>query len=60
MLVRLGVPVMQAIGKAPYVAFLSAGDIERMVSAAGLDIVERGRHASRGRDARPFLVARRR
>lgn len=59
-LVRLAVPVMQAIGKAPYVAFLSAGDIEQMVTAAGFDIVERGRHASRGRDARPFLVARRR
>jgi len=59
-LVRLAVPVMQAIGKAPYVAFLSAGDIEQMVSAAGFDIVERGRHASRGRDTRPFLVARRR
>lgn len=59
-LVRLAVPVMQAIGKAPYVAFLSAGDIEQMVSAAGFDVVERGRHASRGRDTRPFLVARRR
>ena len=57
-LVRLAVPVMQLIGKAPYVAFLSADDLEREVAAAGFEIIERARHASRGRDARPFLVAR--
>jgi ubiquinone/menaquinone biosynthesis C-methylase UbiE len=59
-LLRLAVPVMQLVGKAPYVAFLSAGDVEQAVSAAGFEIVERGRHASRGRDVRPFLVARKR
>lgn len=57
-LVRIAVPVMQAVGKAPYVAFFSAEDLAREVRAAGFEIVERARHASRGRDARPFLVAR--
>jgi ubiquinone/menaquinone biosynthesis C-methylase UbiE len=59
-LVRLAVPVMQAIGKAPYVAFLSADDIERDLAAAGFTIIECARHASRGRDTRPFVVARKR
>ena len=58
--VRLAVPVMQVFGRAPYVAFLSAQDLEREISAAGFEIVERGRHASRGKDARPFLVAKKR
>jgi ubiquinone/menaquinone biosynthesis C-methylase UbiE len=57
-LVRLAVPVMQLIGKAPYVAFLSTDDLERDIAAAGFEIIERARHASGGRDPRPFLVAR--
>lgn len=58
--VRLAVPVMQFLGKAPYVASFSAAELERAIAAAGFEIVERGQHASRGRDARPFFVARRR
>jgi ubiquinone/menaquinone biosynthesis C-methylase UbiE len=57
-LVRFAVPVMQVFGKAPYVSFFSADELERGIEAAGFEIVERTRHASRGRDARPFLVAR--
>jgi ubiquinone/menaquinone biosynthesis C-methylase UbiE len=56
--VRVAIPVMQFIGKAPYVAFLSAQDLEREMTAAGFEIIERARHGSRGRDVRPFLVAR--
>ncbi|MGH6736430.1 MAG: class I SAM-dependent methyltransferase [Methyloceanibacter sp.] len=55
---RVAVPVMQMFGKAPYVAFFSGDDLEREIAAAGFEIVERARHASRGKDARPFLVAR--
>jgi ubiquinone/menaquinone biosynthesis C-methylase UbiE len=57
-LVRIAVPVMQLFGKAPYVVFLSAEDLEREIAAAGFEIIERARHASLGRDARPFLVAK--
>jgi ubiquinone/menaquinone biosynthesis C-methylase UbiE len=57
-LVRVALPVMQLFGKAPYVAFLSAEDLEHEIAAAGFEIIERARHASRGRDTRPFLVAR--
>lgn len=57
-LLRLAVPVMQLVGKAPYVAFFSAVELESEIEAAGFAIVERARHASRGKDVRPFLVAR--
>jgi ubiquinone/menaquinone biosynthesis C-methylase UbiE len=58
-LIRLAVPVMQAFGQAPYVATFSAEELERDIVAAGFEIVERARHGSRGKDPRPFLVARR-
>lgn len=58
--VRVAVPVMQVFGKAPYVAFFSAEYLEREIATAGFDVIERARHASRGKDARPFLVAQKR
>jgi ubiquinone/menaquinone biosynthesis C-methylase UbiE len=57
-LIRLAVPVMQAFGRAPYVATFSAEELERDITAAGFEIVERARHGSRRKDPRPFLVAR--
>jgi ubiquinone/menaquinone biosynthesis C-methylase UbiE len=59
-LIRVALPVMQVFGKAPYVAFLSAQGLEPEMAAAGFEIIERARHASRGRDARPFVVAKKR
>ena len=59
-LVRMAIPVMQLIGKAPFVATFSAEGLEQEIEAAGFDIIERARHGSRGRDVRPFLVARKR
>ncbi|MCV0368840.1 class I SAM-dependent methyltransferase [Filomicrobium sp.] len=59
-IVRFGVPVMQLFGKAPYVAFFSAEELEREVAAAGFEIIERGRHGSGRKDPRLFLVARKR
>lgn len=56
--IRLVVPLMQAFGKAPYVAFLSAEELERDIVAAGFEIIERERHGSQRKDPRPFLVAR--
>jgi hypothetical protein len=58
-LIRLFVPLAQAIGQAPYVAFLSAEEVERDIAAAGFEIVERDRHGSRGKqEPRIFIVAR--
>ncbi|MDX2238829.1 MAG: class I SAM-dependent methyltransferase [Hyphomonadaceae bacterium] len=58
--IRMALPVMQAIGLAPYVAALNAEDVEREIAAAGFEIVERARHGARGKDVRIFLAARKR
>ncbi|MBW6419243.1 class I SAM-dependent methyltransferase [Celeribacter sp. PS-C1] len=60
MLLRLVVPAMQLVGKAPSVLFLSAKELEQRMEAAGFEIVERARHGSGRKDARPFLVAKKR
>jgi ubiquinone/menaquinone biosynthesis C-methylase UbiE len=57
-LIRLAIPLLQAIGKAPYVDFVSGAQLERVIADAGFDIVERARHGSKRKDARAFLVAR--
>lgn len=57
--IRMAVPVMQLVGKAPYVAVFSTEELEHDLTSAGFEIVERARHGSGGRDPRPFLVARR-
>lgn len=55
----LAVPVMQLIGKAPrVVTSLSEADLERDIIAADFQIVEIARHGTRGKDVRPFIVAR--
>ena len=59
-LLRVTLPLMQLVGKAPYVSYFDAKDLEREIAAVGFEIIERGRHAPRGKDMRPFLVARKR
>lgn len=59
-LIALAVPLMQVIGKAPHVGFFTAATLEREIDAAGFEIIERARHASKDKDARIFLVARKR
>jgi ubiquinone/menaquinone biosynthesis C-methylase UbiE len=57
-LIRLAIPAMQLVGKAPYVSVFSGQELERAIEAAGFMIVERARHGTKGKDARPFIVAR--
>jgi ubiquinone/menaquinone biosynthesis C-methylase UbiE len=57
-IIRFVVPLAQAIGQAPYVAVITADELEREIVDAGFEIVERARHSSGKKDARPFLVAR--
>jgi ubiquinone/menaquinone biosynthesis C-methylase UbiE len=58
LLIRLAVPVMRRVGKAPYVAFFSAPELEAEIVDAGFAISERGRHGSKRKDPRIFIVAR--
>lgn len=58
LLIRLAVPVMRLVGKAPYVSFFSATELEAEVAHAGFAVIERGRHGSEPKDERIFIVAR--
>lgn len=57
---RVLLPIMQAVGKAPHVTFVTEETLTREMEAAGFKIISRERHATRGRDVRPFFVARKR
>jgi ubiquinone/menaquinone biosynthesis C-methylase UbiE len=57
--IRLAVPLMQFVEKAPYVEFFSAVQLEAEMVDAGFAVIERGRHATKGKDTRPFFVAKR-
>ena len=56
LLIRMAVPVLQWIGKAPYVTFLRPEQLEAKIRAAGFEIVESGEHNKRSRGH--FVVAR--
>lgn len=58
-LIRLALPLMQLIRKAPYVEFFSGEALEADMIASGFHIIEKGRHATKGKDIRLFLVAQR-
>lgn len=57
-LIRLAIPLMRLVGKAPTVTTFSAASLEGAICAAGFEILETGRHGSRKNDIRPFIVAR--
>ncbi|WID98227.1 class I SAM-dependent methyltransferase [Bosea vestrisii] len=59
LLIRLALPLARAIGKAPYVSVFRAPDLKQLISAAGFEILNTESHASRGKDSRPFIMARR-
>ena len=51
-------PVMRVFGLAPTVGVFDAVELERHIREAGFEIVAREGHASKGKDTRPFIVAR--
>jgi SAM-dependent methyltransferase len=53
-------PAMRAIGKAPHVSSLGASALEQLIIDAGFDVLVREGHASKGKDQRPYIVARKR
>lgn len=57
-LIRLAVPVMRAIGKAPYVDTVTETVLASEIEAAGFDILSRERHGTKGKDVRPVIIAR--
>lgn len=57
-LIRMAVPLMRAVGKAPYVEAFSGAELERDVRVAGFAVDECARHGSTRKDPRVFIVAR--
>jgi ubiquinone/menaquinone biosynthesis C-methylase UbiE len=53
-------PAMRAIGKAPHVSTLGVSALEQLIIGAGFDVLVRESHASKGKDQRPYIVARKR
>lgn len=59
-MIRLAIPVMRAIGKAPYVDTVTEARLAAEIEGAGFDILARERHGSKGKDVRPVIIARKR
>ncbi len=59
-LLRIAVPAMQVIGKAPSVSILSPELIEKALLTANFEVIERASHGTKDKDARPYFVARKR
>jgi len=59
-LIRLVLPAMRAIGKAPYAGVFRAADLSQQIRSAGFDILATESHATKGKDGRPCIVARKR
>ena len=57
-LIRLAIPLMRLVGKAPSVTTFSAASLEDAIRAAGFAILANERHGSKKSDFRPFIVAR--
>lgn len=53
-------PAMRAVGQAPHVNSFDTSALDQLITGAGFDILALETHASRGRDRRPYIVARRR
>lgn len=51
-------PVMRALRLAPYAAVFSAAELNERVSAAGFQLLAIEGHATKGKDWRPYIVAR--
>lgn len=55
---RVMIPAMQMIGKAPHVLSFTSGELAGALRRNGFEIIADERHASKGKDTRPFHAAR--
>ncbi|MCC5992927.1 MAG: class I SAM-dependent methyltransferase [Rhodobacteraceae bacterium] len=53
-------PAMRAVGKAPFVAIIRREELSARILAAGFQIVATEAHTTKGKDIRPYIVARKR
>jgi ubiquinone/menaquinone biosynthesis C-methylase UbiE len=57
-LIRLVLPLMRVIGKAPYAGVFRASELTKLINAAGFEIIAVEDHATKANDNRPYIVAR--
>ena len=58
-LIRLVIPILQMVGKAPtHVHPITARRLQNMIAKAGFEITTSENHGTRGKHVRPFIVAR--
>lgn len=58
-LIRIAIPIMQLVGKAPsQVHPVNAAGLANLIEKAGFEIVVTEYHGTRGKDVRPFIVAK--
>lgn len=57
-MIRLLIPIMKLFGKAPSVSVFTPEDIEAFLLKANFEIIERAWHGTKGKDTRPYIVAR--
>ncbi len=60
MIRRILLPAMRAVGKAPFVSIFNTVELNQQLSAAGFDVITNEGHALKGKDFRPYIVARKR
>ncbi len=56
--IRFSIPVLRAVGKAPYAGIFRGAELEQQIIRAGFDILAVENHASKGNEFRPYIVAR--
>ena len=56
-MIRLALPIMQLLGRAPFVRFMTQAELDAAIEQTGFELIERDSFPAR--DARRFLVARR-
>jgi ubiquinone/menaquinone biosynthesis C-methylase UbiE len=57
-LIRVALPVMRLLGKAPNVSFFTAAELEAEIARACFTVEARERHGAGSKDIRIFIVAR--
>ena len=59
-LIRFLLPAMRAIGAAPYACAFREAELRQQMDAAGFEILAVEDHATKGKENRPYVVARKR
>jgi ubiquinone/menaquinone biosynthesis C-methylase UbiE len=57
-LIRLAIPLMRLLGKAPSLSFFTADELASEVAGSGFSIIDQARHGSGRTDFRVFMAAR--